>query len=49
MNESEKKIYFFRRIFFSISEKLNFEKENVIFYNNFLNCDLFYLIVVNFL
>ena len=28
MNESEKKIYFFRRIFFSSSEKLTFEKEN---------------------
>ena len=49
MNESEKKIFFFRRIFFSSSEKLTFEKENVIFFNTFFNCDLFYLIVVNFL
>ena len=49
MNESKKKIYFFRRIFFSSSEKLTFEKENVIFLNTFLNFDLFYLIVVIFL
>ena len=47
-NESEKKIYFFG-FFFSSSEKLTFEKENVIFFNTFLNFDLFYLIVVNFL
>ena len=44
-----KKNLFFRRIFFSSSEKLTFEKENVIFFNTFLNFDLFYLIVVNFL
>ena len=31
-----KKIYFFRRIFFSSSEKLTFEKENVILFNTFL-------------
>ena len=37
MNEREKKIYFFRRIFFSSSEKLTFEKENVIFFNTYLN------------
>ena len=34
---------------FSSSEKLIFEKENVIFFTNFLNFDLFYLIVVDFL
>ena len=48
MNESEKKINFFRRIFFPSSEKLTFEKENVIFFNTFLNFDLSYLIVVVF-
>ena len=48
MNESEKKIYFFR-IFFSSSEELTFEKENVIFFNTYLNFNSFYLIVVNFL
>ena len=31
------------------SEKLTFEKENVIFFNTSLNFNLFYLIVVNFL
>ena len=35
--------------FFPSSEKLIFEKENVILFNTFLNLDLFYLIVVNFL
>ena len=49
MNESEKKFYFFRRIFFSSGEKSTFEKENVIFFNTHLSFNLFYLIVVNFL
>ena len=49
VNENNKKIYFFRRIFFSSSEKLTFEKENMIFLNIFLNYNLFYLIVVDFL
>ena len=49
MNESEKKIYFFRRIFFSSNEKLTFENENVIFFNTYFNFDLFYFIVVSFL
>ena len=31
VNEANEKIYFFRRIFFPSTEKLNFEKENVIF------------------
>ena len=43
------KISFFEKDFFSSSEKLTFEKENVIFLNTFLNFNLFYLIVVNFL
>ena len=30
VNETNEKINFFRRIFFSSSEKLSFEKENVI-------------------
>ena len=42
MNESEKKIYFFT-IFFSSSEKLTFEKENVIFSNTHLNLNLYYI------
>ena len=46
----EKKSTFFRKIFFfSTSEKLPFEKENVILESIFLNLNLFYLIVVNFL
>ena len=54
MTESKKKnLYFFERfffwIFFSSSEKLTFEKENVIFFNTYLNFELFYLIVANFL
>ena len=49
MNESKKKYIFFRTIFFSSSEKLTFEKENVIFFNTYLNFNSFYLIVVNFL
>ena len=47
--ERKKKSTFFRKIFFSTSEKLPFEKENVIFYNIYLNLNLFYSIVVNFL
>ena len=43
------KLIFFRRIFFPNSEKLIFEKENVILFNTFLNLNLFYSIVVNFL
>ena len=43
-----KKSTFFRRIFFSSSEKLNFDKENVIFFT-FFYFNLFYLIVVDFL
>ena len=31
VNENNKKIYVFRRIFFSSSEKLTFEKQNVFF------------------
>ena len=38
----------FKKIFFSSSEKLTFEKENVNFLNTFLNFHLFYLIVVIF-
>ena len=49
VNESKKKSTFFRKIFFPSSEKLTFEKENVIFQNIFSNFNLFYLIVVNFL
>ena len=49
MNESEKKSIFCRRIFFSSSEKLIFEKENVIFFNTYFNFNLFYFIVVSFL
>ena len=49
VNESKKKIYFFQKDFFLSSEKLTFEKENVIFLNTFLNFNLFYLIVVIFL
>ena len=49
INENKKKSTFFLRIFFPSSEKLTFEKENVILFNIFLNLDLFYLIVVNFL
>ena len=36
VDETNKKIYFFRRIFFSSSEKLSFEKENVIFFKYIL-------------
>ena len=49
INEHKKKSTFFRRIFFPSSEKLTFEKENVILFNTFLNLDLFNLIVVIFL
>ena len=49
MNESGRKNISFRRIFFSSSEKLTFEKKNVIFFNTYLSFNLFYLIVVNFL
>ena len=49
VNKRKIKSTFFRKIFFSTSEKLAFEKENVIFKNIFLNLNLFYLIVVNFL
>ena len=48
VNESKKKSTFFRKIFFSSSEKLLFEQENVIFFNTFLNLNSFYLIVVFF-
>ena len=44
MNENKKKSTFFRRIFF-LSEKLTFEEENVIFFNTYLNFNLFYSIV----
>ena len=48
VNENNfKKSNFFRKIF-SSSEKLTFEEENVIFFNTFLNFNLFYFIVVNF-
>ena len=47
--ESKKKYTFFRKIFFSSSEKLIFENENVIFLNTFLNFDLVFVIVVIFL
>ena len=49
VNENKKKSTFSRRIFFSSSEKLTFEKENVILFNTFVNFHLFYSIVVNFL
>ena len=49
VNENNKKSTIFRKIFFSSSEKWNFEKENVILFNTFSNLNLFYLIVVNFL
>ena len=41
VNENKKKSTIFR-IFFSSSEKLTFEKENVILFNTFLNLNLFY-------
>ena len=44
----KKKSIFLEGFFFS-SEKLTFEKENVIFFNTYLNFNLFYLIVDNFL
>ena len=44
-----KKSTFFRRIYFSSSEKLTLEEENVIFLKYFFSFNLFYLIVVNFL
>ena len=44
-----KKNLFFLEIFFSSSEKLTFETENVIFFNTYFNLNLFYLIVVIFL
>ena len=50
VNESKKKSISFRKIFFFLSsEKLIFEKENVIFLNIFSSFTLFYFIVVNFL
>ena len=49
MNENNLKNYFFQKDFFLSSEKLTFEKENVIFFDTFLNFNLFDLIVVNFL
>ena len=48
VNENRKKITFSRRIFFSSSKKITFEKENVILFNTFFNLNLFYLIVVFF-
>ena len=48
VNENKKKSTFSRRIFFSCSKKLTFEKENVILFNTFFNLNLFYLIVVMF-
>ena len=42
VNESRKKSTFFRKIFFPNSEKLTFEKENMIFQNIFSNFNLFY-------
>ena len=44
-----KKSTFLEGFFFSSDEKLTFENENVILFNIFLNLNLFYLIVVNFL
>ena len=49
VNENNRKKYFFQKDFFLSSEKLTFEKENVIVFNTFLNFNLFYLIVVDFL
>ena len=48
VNESKKNLLFLET-FFSSSEKLTFEKENVIFFNTFLNFNLFYLNVFIFL
>ena len=45
----KKNILFLERFFFSSSEKLIFENENVIFLNTFLNFDLVFVIVVIFL
>ena len=45
-NETNKKIYIFKRIFSSSSEKLTFEKENVIFFNTFLNFNFLNSIVI---
>ena len=45
----EKNLLFLERFIFSSSEKLTFEKENVIFLNTFFNFNLFYLIEVIFL
>ena len=47
MNESKKNLLFLES-FFSSREKLTFEKENLIFFNTYLNFNLFYLIVVIF-
>ena len=44
----KKKSTFSRKIFFSSSKKLTFEKENVILFKTFLNFNLFYLIAVFF-
>ena len=50
VNENNKKIYYFwKDFFFASTEKLTFEKANVILFNTFLNLNLFYWIVVNFL
>ena len=47
--KKKKKSSFSRRIFVLSNEKLTFEKENEILLNTFLNFNLFYLIVINFL
>ena len=48
MNESKKNLLFLEGFFFSSSETLTFEKENLIFFNTYLNFNLFYLILVIF-
>ena len=49
MNESEKKIFFFLEPFFFKQWKINFWEKNEISFNTYLNFNLFYLFVVNFL
>ena len=49
MNESKKNLLYLQEFFFSSSEKLTFEKENVIFFNTHLNFNLFNLILIIFL
>ena len=49
LNESKKNLLFLERFFFPSSAKLIFDKGNGIFQNTFLNFNLFYFIVVNFL